>query len=210
MLLPRQASAAALAERRAAGGVALLVIDMISDWQFPDGELLLRRAAAIAPAIHTLKRRCRAAGVPTIYANDHRGHWRSNFAEVVEAAAASPGADIARLLAPQPDDYFVLKPKHSAFHATPLDLLLRDLAAHTLILTGVACDQCVLCTAADARMRDHAVLVPADCVASQDAERTTLALRLLAVALGAHTGPARQIALPGPGACSQTPRKEKP
>jgi hypothetical protein len=75
-------------------------------------------------------------------------------------------ARIAELLKPERDDYFVLKPKHSGFHATPLDLLLRHLQARRLVIAGVSGDQCVLYTVADARMHDYEVVVPRDCVAS--------------------------------------------
>ena len=51
---------------------------------------------------------------------------------------------------PDDDDYFVLKPKHSGFYATPLELLLRYLKVDELIITGIAGDNCVLFTAADA------------------------------------------------------------
>ena len=69
---------------------------------------------------------------------------------------------------PHPDDYFVLKPKHSGFFATPLELLLRCLEVRRLIVTGVAGNNCVLYTAADAYMRDFAVSTPPDCIASLD------------------------------------------
>ena len=64
------------------------------------------------------------------------------------------GHPIARLLAPADDDYFVLKPKHSGFHATPLALLLEHLGTRTLVLTGFTAERCVLFTANDAYMRD--------------------------------------------------------
>jgi len=48
------------------------------------------------------------------------------------------GKPIAEILKPDEDDYFVLKPKHSGFQFTTLDVLLAHLGAKTLILTGVA------------------------------------------------------------------------
>lgn len=93
------------------------------------------------------------------------------------AAPGGPGAEIASALKPDADDYFVLKPKQSAFFGTPLELLLQHLKASRLILTGVASDQCVLVTATEAGMRDLAVVVPRDCVASQSTARNALVLR---------------------------------
>jgi nicotinamidase-related amidase len=166
-----------------ASATALLIIDMISDWAFPDAERLLPRAERIAPAIAALKRRCREAGVPVIYANDNRGRWRSDFRQVVEWSLQGPGAGITRALMPDDHDYFVLKPKHSAFFGTPLDLLLRNLEVDRLVLTGVATDQCIVTTAVDARMRDYDVEAPSDCTATQSDERDARMLVHFAEAL---------------------------
>jgi nicotinamidase-related amidase len=113
-----------------------------------------------------------------VYTNDNFGSWRSDFRALVEHCLNDdvPGRPVARLLRPGPDDYFVLKPRHSAFYATPLDLLLRDLGADTLILTGIAANICVLFSANDAYIRGYRVLVPADCVASNTAEDTETAI----------------------------------
>ena len=161
------------------GATALVIIDMLSDWQFPDAEKLVGGAVAIAPRIAALKRRCRLGGMPVIYANDNHGRWRSDLRQVVDAARRNggDGGRIAGLLAPEAEDYVVLKPKHSIFHATPLELLLRHLNVHTLWLTGVSSDQCVLYSAADAKMNDHAAVVPRDCVATQSEARNEAVLR---------------------------------
>jgi nicotinamidase-related amidase len=173
--------AGVLASGNAAGRTALLIIDMINCWDFPDAKKLLPRAASIAPCIAALKARCRNAGVPVIYANDNRGRWRSDFPSLVKLSLGQggTGATITSALQPDADDYFVLKPKHSAFFGTPLELLLRHLKAHRLILTGVASDQCVLATALEAVMRDLEVVVPRDCVASQSMRRNDTVLRQL-------------------------------
>jgi nicotinamidase-related amidase len=162
---------------------ALLIIDMISDWTFPDARHLLPRAQAIAPGIAALKRRCRALGVPVIYANDNRGRWRSDFRKVVEWSLQGPGAEITQALMPDDHDYFLLKPKHSAFFCTPLELLLQNLEVDRLLLTGVATDQCIVTTAVDARMRDYEVEAPADCTATQSDERDARMLAHFAEAL---------------------------
>lgn len=154
-------------------GQALLIIDMLGDWRFPDAEPLLAAALRIAPRIAALKARCRQDGIPALYVNDNQGRWRSDFKSMVRDGLAAGGdrARLNQLLAPEDDDYFVLKPKHSAFFATPLELLLAHLKARQLIVTGVATDQCVLATVMDARMRDLTVWCPRDCVAAQDEER---------------------------------------
>ncbi|HUR55892.1 MAG TPA: isochorismatase family cysteine hydrolase [Gemmataceae bacterium] len=158
--------------------VALLLVDVINPLDFPNADELLRFALPMADRLAELKRRARAAGVPVVYANDNFGRWRSDLAAVVERCrrAGCMGAPLAEKLAPHPDDYFVLKPKHSAFYSTALDLLLRHLGTETLVVGGVATDICVLFTANDAYMREFRVVVPADGVAANSADRTALAL----------------------------------
>jgi nicotinamidase-related amidase len=58
---------------------ALLLIDVINDLDFPDGEQLLRHAMPMARAILALKERARRAGIPAIYVNDNFGRWQSNW-----------------------------------------------------------------------------------------------------------------------------------
>ena len=157
---------------------ALLIVDMVSCWDFVDAQALRPFASDIAPRIAALKRRCASAGVPTAYCNDNRGRWRSDRRSLVDSAmeAGGAGAEITRLLLPNDDDYFVLKPMQSAFYATPLELLLKHLGARRIILTGVSSDQCIMATATEAKMREIEVLVPADAVATQSAARNKAAL----------------------------------
>ena len=103
------------------------------------------------------------------------------------------GKQIARMLLPEDDDYFVLKPKHSGFYATPLELLLQYLEVGRVIITGIAGDNCVLFTAADAYMREFHVAVPADCVVSLDADRNRSALAQMRITLKADTDPSTRI-----------------
>jgi nicotinamidase-related amidase len=195
--MPVKPERAPLADEEASGGTALLVIDMISTWDFDGAERLAPAAAAIAPVIGALKRRCVAVGVPVIYVNDNRDRWRSEFRALVRLSLENEtGARIAQSLAPSDDDYSVLKPKHSVFYATPLDLLLRHLRARRLIVTGVASDQCVVMSAAEARMRDYEVVVPRDAVAAQTAERNDAALRQLQESHGIATTPSKALELP--------------
>ncbi len=185
----RRTQRAGLIEHDGTHDTVLVVLDMIGCWQFPDAPALARQAARVAPAIARLKQRCIDARVPVIYANDNSGQWRSDFRFVVDESLESdgPGAAITRQLEPGAQDYFVLKPKHSAFFATPLEILLDHLRAERLIITGVAGDQCVINTAVDARMRDFDVTVPADCIASLTPARNRRAIEHLGEALQVRT-----------------------
>lgn len=187
-----------LAAEAANGATGLLVLDMISSWDFPDADKLLPAAAAVSRRIAALKRRCRSAGVPVIYANDNRGRWRSDFGALVELSIASGGrgADITTMLLPDHDDYFVLKPRQSAFVATPLEQLLGVLHVERLIVTGVASDQCVLSTAIDARMRGLEVVMPRDCTGTQTARRQAMLMAQCPEVFGIATTPGSRIRLP--------------
>jgi nicotinamidase-related amidase len=175
--------------------VALLVIDMINDLEWEGGDALLPHAIAAARRIASLKSRARAARVPVIYANDNFGRWRSDFREVVEHCLKDGvrGEPLARLLTPQREDYFVLKPKHSAFFATTLDTLLTYLGARRLVITGVAGDACVMITVVDAFLRDYELHVPADCTASCDPHENDNVLAYMKRVLHADIGTADQV-----------------
>lgn len=180
---------------------ALLLIDVINDMCFEGSASLLEHAIPMAHRLKALKDRCERAGVPCVYTNDNFGSWRSDFRALVEHCLNDdvPGRPVARLLRPGPDDYFVLKPRHSAFYATPLDLLLRDLGADTLILTGIAANICVLFSANDAYIRGYRVLVPADCVASNTAEDTETAIAQMRSVLKADITSAVEVDLEAAG-----------
>ena len=146
--------------------VALLIIDAINDLEFEGGARMAAGAVRMARRIAALKARAAAAGVPTIYVNDNFGRWRSDFHRIVAHCLEDDtrGKPVVEHLVPTETDYFVLKPKHSGFFNTTLELLLEYLQTETVILTGIATDNCVLFTAADAYMRDLRVVVPSDCV----------------------------------------------
>lgn len=177
--------------------VALLLIDVINDMEFPGAEGLVEAAVPMAQRIAELKCRAKAMGIPAVYVNDNFGRWQSDFRKVVEHALHDGvrGEEVARILEPEEDDYFVLKPKHSGFFATTLDTLLSYLGAHTVILTGVAGNICILFTANDAYMRDLNVIVPADCVASNTPEENEHALKLMASILKADITPSTELDL---------------
>ena len=168
---------------------ALLLIDVINDLEFEGGDKLLSHALAMAGALASLKRRAKAHGIPVIYANDNFGRWRSDFPTLVQQFLKPNvrGRPVVAQLRPEEDDYFIHKPKHSAFFQTNLDILLRYLGVTTVILTGMAGDICVLFSANDAYMRDLGIIVPPDCIASEDAERSRQALSLIQRVLKADT-----------------------
>lgn len=175
--------------------VALLIIDVINDLDFPEARQLIRFAEPMSKRILQLKREGRKLGIPAIYVNDNFGRWQSDFNALVNHCIDDDtlGKDIVERLQPDADDYFVLKPKHSGFYSTTLATLLEYLCTEKLILTGIAANICVLFTANDAYMRDYELYVPSDCVASNTETDNDYALRQMREILKADTTPSPDL-----------------
>jgi len=149
----------------------------------------------IAKNLAKLKSKAKKAGVPVVYVNDNFGKWQSDFKKLLKHCLDESvrGSQIAKMLAPDEEDYFVLKPKHSGFYSTTLEILLEHLDCKTLILTGVATDICILFTANDAYMRNFDLVVPSDCVAANDEKENKHALKYLKEILKADMKPSNKL-----------------
>jgi nicotinamidase-related amidase len=177
--------------------VVLLIIDVINDLEFDGGDALLAQALPMADRLAALKQRSALAGVPAVYVNDNFGRWRSDLRALIAHCRRDGvrGKPLVERLLPDAEDYFVIKPKHSGFFSTTLDLLLGYLQAHTLILTGLTADNCVLFTASDAYLRDFHLVVPPDCVASVEPRHTEQALVHMRRVLKAEITPSTALDL---------------
>lgn len=175
---------------------ALLLIDVINAFDFPEGEELLRLAMPAGRKIATLKKRAKAAGIPCVYVNDNFGRWQSDFKKIVSHCRNTRGKEFVEMLLPDEDeDYFVLKPKHSGFYRTSLHLLITHFTAKNLILTGIAGNNCVLFTANDAYMRDFKLFVPSDCIVSNTEQENRHALKQMETVLKADVTPGAELDL---------------
>ncbi|MGA8025720.1 MAG: isochorismatase family cysteine hydrolase [Bryobacteraceae bacterium] len=176
---------------------ALLLIDVVNDFEFPRGDELFRQAFPIASCIAELKRRAKEAGIPAIYINDNFGRWQSKFEQIVKHCLDPNvrGRPFVEQVVPEEDDYFVLKPKHSGFYQTPLELLLKHLGSQRLIVTGVSTNSCILFTANDAYMRDLDLIIPQDCVAACKPEEHDFAMEQMKCMLKADVRRSTEIDL---------------
>ena len=165
---------------------ALVLVDFINPLDFPGASELAPAALRAAKATLGLRRRL-GVQVPVIYANDHYGVWRSDFKQTLARCQALPGeaGEMARLLAPRRRDLALLKPRHSAFFSTPLDLLLGQMEVREIVLAGLATDLCVQMMAMDAFLHGYKLWVPGDCSAAETPEAGQAALRYMASALKA-------------------------
>ncbi len=176
--------------------VALMLIDVLTTFQFPDGEAILRNALAMRDALVRLKARAREAGIPVLYVNDNFGDWRSEKEVLLGRCLEAKGAEFVRPLLPDSEDYFVLKPMHSAFYMTPLEVLLRHLQVETLILTGLTSSSCLTATAHDANMRGFDIYIPPDCSCARTSSEHTQALAQLQAMAGANLRRSASLRLP--------------
>ncbi|UIR15871.1 cysteine hydrolase [Streptomyces spinosirectus] len=178
-------------------GLALVVIDMINTYDHEDAELLVPSVRRVVPVVADLIARARAADTPVIYANDNFGSWRSHHGELVDAALATPHADLVEPVRPDKDSLFVVKARHSVFYETPLTYLLWDLGVGHVVLAGQVTEQCILYSALDAHIRHLEVTVPRDAVASIHPQLGSAALEMMERNMGARIVTAEEIDLGG-------------
>ena len=172
-----------------------MLIDVLTTFQFPDGDIL-RNALAMRDALVRLKARAREAVIPVLYVNDNFGDWRSEKEVLLGRCLEAKGAKFVRPLLPDSEDYFVLKPMHSAFYMTPLEVLLRHLQVEALILTGLTSSSCLTATAHDANMRGFDIYIPPDCSCAWTASEHTQALAQLQAMAGANLRRSSSLRLP--------------
>lgn len=186
-----------LQPRKGSGGrAAVLALDLISDFDFPDAPAVRR---ALAPRVESIRRlldSARRQRAPVIYANDNLGPWRSDAPSLIQRCLEPhrPGAALIRPLMPADNDFVVLKPRHSAFYGTALEALLEDLRIETLVITGVSAESCVWMTACDAHTRGFSLVIPADTMAGASAPALRRTLTSLREVLGARV-PAKASSL---------------
>jgi len=156
---------------------ALLVIDVISDFEHDDGGKLLASFRHRLPAMRDALAHARGNGTPVVYVNDHHGRWDGDARGLVEEAIGGHGGDVITDLAPHPGEPFLLKPRYSAFDHTALEVLLRELEVERLLLAGGATEACIVQSGIDARELGFKVTILANACATIDAELEQLSLR---------------------------------
>lgn len=168
---------------------ALIIIDMINNFDFSHGPILAKKAALIARSIKKLKGQFNEKKLPVIFINDHYNLWQADLHKIIDLCRNELSQPVFDILLPEESDLFLIKPKHSAFYGTALNTLLHQLKVNTLILTGIAGNICVLFTANDAYMREYELLIPKDCLASANDKDNQYALTMMEHVLKAKIHP---------------------
>ncbi len=164
----------------------VLVVDMLRGF-LEEGHPLYcgEGARSIIPNVRRLLEKERGHGSHLIFLTDNHDPDDKEFEMfprhcvrgTAEAEVIPELADLATEIIP--------KTRYSGFYDTPLEERLLELAPAKIVVCGVCTDICVMHTVADARNRDYAVEVPADCVASFDEEAHRFALKHMDSVLGA-------------------------
>jgi nicotinamidase-related amidase len=182
---------------------ALVVVDMQRDFCTPGGAfdklgVDITMYPPMIPRLARLIDGARAAGAPVIYIqmtvlpgrrSESPAQIRFNLrlhlgAEgVVEPLSYTPdgsvGQEVIPELAPQEGDWIVKKYRSSAFWGTNLDMLLRSNGIQSIVVSGCTTEGCVESTARDGLFADYYVVIPEDCVASDDRAQHDASLLLM-------------------------------
>ena len=155
---------------------ALLIIDMQNDFVLPGAPLCVAGARASVPAIRQVLTRFRAEHLPVFHitreyradgSDVERMRQTSFLTEQSFVLAGSSGSKIVPELAPQPDEYRIIKNRFSGFMFTELDLLLRRRSINHLVVTGTQLPNCVRATVFDAVCLDYEVTLITDGTSAQ-------------------------------------------
>ncbi|MCY8827206.1 isochorismatase family protein, partial [Bacillus atrophaeus] len=77
-------------------GTALLIVDMINNFQFDKGESLAQKTVQIVPHILSLKKHAKHNNWPIIYINDHYGLWQADIKNIQQECTNERSKDIIR------------------------------------------------------------------------------------------------------------------
>ncbi|MEC5425031.1 isochorismatase family cysteine hydrolase [Virgibacillus sp. C22-A2] len=168
---------------------AVVFVDIINDFDFIGGENLLKNTEKILPNLIKLRKFAKESNLPIIYVNDHYGLWQASFQKIIDYCKNDKSEEIIDALKPDDNDYFLIKPQHSAFFQTPLQSLLTELDKTHLIMAGIAGDICILFTAKDAYMYQLDMHIPQNCMASEEVDNNNYALYLMRSVMDADIEP---------------------
>ncbi len=186
-------------------GTAVVSIDMHEGHlsESPSCPCPAPRARAIVDQVDQMHARSRSLGVPVIHVrtglrpsgrddiNGIPSAWRLGFAEYVggipnvdeHGIEGTEWNEFRTQVLPE-DEIISTKKRLSAFYPTDLDFLLRQMRVHTVVLTGIMADCCILSSSFDASNLNYRVVVVRDCVAGTNDELEDAALKIISLNLG--------------------------
>jgi ureidoacrylate peracid hydrolase len=162
---------------------ALVIIDVQNDFCLPTYGPMIARLQRLLDA-------ARAAGVFVVYIQNSVLPGLSNSsAEVARrqnlglpvetTVVGTPGEQIVPAIFPKSGEVTVRKHRMNAFAGSDLEMLLRNRAIETVVITGVATHGCVTGTSYAAQGLNYYVVVVEDCVDSWKKDLNEAALHVL-------------------------------
>lgn len=171
--------------KRARVKSALIVVDMLNEYDHEDADVLVESVREALPAMRRLVERAHEEGTAVVYVNDNYGDWSAGRPELIRRAAAGRARELVEPIAPAEGTWFIAKARHSIFYGTQLEYLLREQEVERIVLVGQVTEQCILYSALDAYVRHFCVAVPRDAVAGIHADMADCALRMMERNMGA-------------------------
>lgn len=163
----------------------VLVVDMQHDGVQPDGAIPAAGALEIIPVIERIVGTAREHCWPVIHSQhvhrpDLTDFGLSRHVEPPSCLEGGRGLEFVPAMAPHPGDTVIRKRRYSAFLHTDLDLVLRGLDVHGLLVCGILTDACVLSTVVDGRGLDYKQWMIGDALAGTSPELHEQTLRVVA------------------------------
>jgi nicotinamidase/pyrazinamidase len=148
---------------------ALLIIDMVKD-NFDEEKHLPITAFAkkIIDPINKLSATFRRKGWPVVFSTDsfHKEDFIFTGRMPPHSLAGTSGAEIVDTLVRKQEDYWLPKPRFSAFFDTGLEKWLEGRGVGLCAVAGIATNFCVLTTVMDALCNDFKAVLLEDCSAA--------------------------------------------
>ncbi len=177
-----------MAEPSLLGPTALVVVDIQRGASLPKAETGIACMPGWEARLERSERIVAAArrnGLPVVFLQEV--HRRSlvdlgrelDGDEGVHCLEGDPGTDFFDHLRPMAGEHHIVKRRYSGFFATELDLLLRGLGVHTVVLIGGLTDVCVHYTFVDAHQHDYRARVVEDAVGGSSPEAHEASLRAM-------------------------------
>jgi nicotinamidase/pyrazinamidase len=158
---------------------ALLIIDMLKDnfdekHDFPITPIARKIIAPINAMIAVFRK----GGWPIVFSTDafHEDDFIFKGRMRPHSIAGTPGAEVTEELDRKEEDFWLPKPRFSAFFKTGLEDWLRERGVTLCAVAGIATNFCVLTTVLDAICHDFKAVLMEDCTAafSEDIHQQTL------------------------------------
>ena len=152
---------------------ALIIIDMVQDNFDNTRRLPVTQLAreTIAP-LNQLSGLFRKRHWPVVFATDafHRQDFIFKGRMQPHSLAGTRGAEVIRELDRNDEDFWLPKPRFSAFFQTDLEIWLRERGVTLCAVGGISTHFCVLTTVMDAICHDFKAVLLEDCSAAYSRE----------------------------------------